>query len=291
MEITAVQEDFEVVQAFFNTLADPASAPAWMRTVLRWLPAQLITAAALLGGCIAPNALKLTPTAPESWETLAPGLERRYYRPGGDYALTQLIALRIDPARYSFRVHYRPGDPLTLDGWQATLPGAVAFVNANFFDPQHSALGLVVADGAVYGQAYQGIGGMLQVQNGGVRVRSTILEPYAGEPLEQAVQAFPMLVTNGQASFANSQGDRISRRTVAGQDTQGRIVLIVTVSLVGMRLVDLSSYLAATDLNLVNAVNLDGGGSTLLALNVAGQPSYQVLSRDPVPTVLAVYPR
>ena len=132
---------------------------------------------------------------------------------------------------------------------------------------------------------------MLQVQNGSVRVRSTILEPYAGEPLEQAVQAFPMLITNGQASFANPQGDRISRRTLVGQDRQGRILLIATPSLVGMKLVDLSSYLAATDLDLVNAVNLDGGGSTMLALDAPGQPSYQILSLDPVPTVLAVYPR
>ena len=140
------------------------------------------------------------------------------------------------------------------------------------------------------------MGGMLQVQGsqtstGGVRVRSTILEPYAGEALEQAVQAFPMLISNGQASFANTQGDRISRRTIAAQDVQGRIVLIATTSLVGIRLVDLSNYLASTDMQLVNAVNLDGGGSTLLSLNVPGQQPYDILSLDPVPTVLAVYPR
>jgi exopolysaccharide biosynthesis protein len=122
-------------------------------------------------------------------------------------------------------------------------------------------------------------------------VRSTILEPYAGEPLEQAIQAFPMLMTNGQASFANTQGDRISRRTIAAQDVQGRIVLIATTSVIGMKLVDLSSYLASTDLQLVNAVNLDGGGSTMLALAVPGQPAYEILSLDAVPTVLAVYPR
>ncbi len=279
------------MQALLIYLVDPANAPAWMRATLRLLPAPLITLVSLLGGCTNPGTTALTPTVNAGWETLAPGLERRFYRPGGDYPLTQFVALRIDPARYSFRVHYRPGEPLTLAGWQASLPSAAAFINANFFDAQHLALGLVVADGMSYGQAYQGMGGMLQVQNNGVRVRSTIVEPYAGEPLEQAVQAFPMLISNGQPSFANTQGDRISRRTLVGQDTQGRIVLMATASLVGMRLVDLSSYLATTDLSIVNAVNLDGGGSTMLALNVPGQPSYQVLSLDPVPTVLAVYPR
>ncbi|MEP7291078.1 MAG: phosphodiester glycosidase family protein [Chloroflexota bacterium] len=275
----------------FKYLIDPAGAPRWLRATFRRLPLRMITIAALLGGCMNPLARTATPAVDAGWETLAPGLERRFYRPGGEYTLTQLLALRIDPALYSFRAHYRPGAALPLAGWRDLLPGAVAFINANFFDPQGNALGLVVADGIAYGQAYQGMGGMLQVQNGGVRVRSTILEPYAGEALEQAVQAFPMLMTNGQASFANTQGDRISRRTVAAQDVQGRIVLIATSSLIGMRLVDLSRYLASTDLQLVNAVNLDGGGSTLLALNVPGQPPYEVPSLDAVPTVLAVYPR
>ncbi len=238
-----------------------------------------------------PTVTVVAPTESAAWETLAPGFERRFYRPGGDYPLTQLVAVRIDPSLYAFSAHYQPGSPLNLSGWRDALPGAVAFINANYFDPQNRALGLVVVDGVVFGQAYQGLGGMLQVQNGGVRVRSTILEPYADEALEQAVQAFPMLMTNGLASFANPQGDRVSRRTLVGQDTQGRIILMATTSLTGIKLVDLSQYLATTDLGLVNAVNLDGGGSTLMALMPPAQPTYFIPSFDPVPTVLAVYPR
>jgi hypothetical protein len=292
MEESSIQPGICDRVQLLNYLLHPSTAPIWLRALLRRSPLRLITLAALLGGCM--NPLQRTTTPPivsTTWEVLAPGLERRFYQPGGNYPLTQFVTLRIDPALYTFRTHYQPGNPMPLATWRSALPGAVAFINGNFFDRQHNALGLVVADGIPYGQAYVGIGGMLQVLNGGVRVRSTILEPYAGEPLEQAVQAFPMLMTNGQASFANTQGDRISRRTVIAQDVQGRIVLLVTTSLVGMKLVDLSSYLASTDMQLVNAVNMDGGGSTLLALDVAGRPSYQVFSLDPVPTVLAIYPR
>lgn len=131
----------------------------------------------------------------------------------------------------------------------------------------------------------------MQVQNGIVRVRSNILEPYAGEPLEQAVQAFPMLVTNGEASFSNTRGDSIARRTVAGQDADGRIVLLMTTSLVGMRLVDLSQYLTTIDLGLVNAVNLDGGGSSMLGIYPSGGSSTTFASFDAVPVVFAVYPK
>ena len=221
----------------FQSLIHNLNRIATAAPILRPLFAGItLLAAIILNGCVAPTSPVINATNTSGWKTLAPGLEQRSYRPGSDYPLTQIVALRIDPAYYRFRVHYRPGSPLNLSVWRAELPGAVAFVNANYFDPQYQALGLVVADGVTYGQAYQGMGGMLQVANGGVRVRSTLLEPYLGEPLEQAVQAFPMLITNGQASFSNSQNDRITRRTVAGQDTQGRIVLLVTSSVVGMRL-------------------------------------------------------
>ncbi len=258
----------------------------------------LVTSISLISGCtliaLPPNTPTPVPTAtPPStangWEALTPGLERRTYSPGGDYPFTQLTALRIDPAYYSFRVHYRPGDPLTLSQWREQLPSAAAFVNANFFDAQGQILGMLVADGAVYGQSFTDRGGMFQVQNGAPRIRSLIAEPYMAETLEQAAQAFPMLVLNGQPAFTNEQGDRVSRRTVIGQDSQGRVVLIVTPSLIGMRLVDISAYLPTTDLDLVNAFNLDGGGSTMMFVNT--QPATQVISFDPVPAVLAVYPR
>jgi hypothetical protein len=252
-----------------------------------------MTLLSLLTGCFnatfgtQPPPATAIPTA-TGWELLAPGFERRIYTPPNN-ALGGLVVLRIDPSLYTFRAHYRPGTPLLLNDWTTNLPGAVAFVNANYFDPQFNALGLVVADGIAYGQSFVNMGGLLQVQNGGVRVRSTILEPYLGEPLEQAVQAFPMLVTNGGASFDNRQRDRVSRRTVAAQDAQGRILLMAT-PLLGISLVDLASYLPTTDMQIINAVNLDGGGSTMMSV-AYGSPTYALASFDAVPTVLAVYPR
>jgi uncharacterized protein YigE (DUF2233 family) len=246
----------------------------------------------LLSACGA--ATSLTPSAApisSEWEQLAPGLERRTYTPGAEYLFASFTALRIDPTLYTFRVHYSLGDPLSLAAWRGRLPDAVAFFNANFFDRDGNALGLLVTDGVVYGQAYTDRGGMLQVQNGIVRVRSTLREPYMGEPLEQAAQAFPMLMTDGAASYSSSRSDRPARRTVVGQDAQGRIVVLASASLVGMRLTDLSDYLASTDLGLINAVNLDGGGSTLLALYPPDDSAALIPSFDPIPVVVAVYPR
>lgn len=276
------------MQAMIYRLTGALRRLGWHRRL-----SPLITALSLLSGCTLgapPTATPLPTIDPTNagWETLAPGLERRLLQPSGDAGLTQLLVLRVDPTLYAFRAHYRPGDPLTLAGWRETLTGAVAFINANFFDTARHALGLVVVDGAAYGQSFVNRGGMLEVRGSYPRVRSLIAEPYAGEALEQAVQGFPVLVADGQQAFTNPQGDRASRRTVVGQDTYGRILLINTPSLFGIRLVDLSAYLPTTDLNLVTAVNLDGGGSTLMW--IAASP-YQVYSFDPVPAILAVYPR
>lgn len=226
----------------------------------------------------------------ETWQTIAPGLERRTYFPPPTNEVTRFTALRVDPSTHTFRVHYRPGAPLTIRQWADMLPGAVAFINANFFDEHDNILGLLVADGQPHGTSFVGRGGTFLVQNGQPRVRSNIVEPYAGELFEQAAQGFPMLLLDGAQAYTDPAPDRFTRRTVVAQDANGRIVFLVT-PLVGLTLLDLSAYLPLTDLNLVHALNLDGGGSTLMYLNMSGAPEYVVTSLDPVPAVLAVYPR
>lgn len=221
-----------------------------------------------------------------AWQTLSDGLEWRLYVPeDGDIAT--MLALRINPQTYHFRALYNAGNPLTVRQWAQQDSKIVALVNANFFDEQNQVLGLLVSDGAVFGTSYQGRGGTFVVENGIASVRSTTANPYQGQPLEQAVQAFPMLVQDGVSTYSDRSTEQITRRTVIGQDRDGNIILLVT-PLLGPSLADLSAYLPTTDLNLVNAFNLDGGGSTMMAI-----PSidYYLPSLDPVPAILAVYQR
>ncbi len=261
----------------------------------RWLT--VLTMTFIVSGCLmpegtaAPSALAIltpspTPVTNNGWQLIAPGLERRTYEPDGN-ALQGLVALRIDPTLFEFQVHYRPGEPLDALSWSQELTEAAAFVNANFFDPEHNILGMLVSNGVTYGASYWDRGGMFEVSETGLRIRSLIHEPYQGEALQQAVQGFPMLVRDGVATY--SDRGRPSRRTVIGQDADGRIILMAT-PLIGPSLSNLSAYLPTTDLNLVNAFNLDGGGSTLMVL---GTPRLELVvgSLDPVPAVLAIYPR
>lgn len=241
-----------------------------------------------------PGATAAPPTTPNAaapaspWESIAPGLERRVIPPDGS-ALSQVVVLRVDPARYAFRAHYRPGDPLDLDGWRETLPGAAALINSNFYETDNTVLGLLIADGARHGVPYTDRGGLFTVDGEQVRVRSTLREPYAWEPLDQAVQAFPMLVLDGAAAYT-AQGPP-ARRSAIGQDRVGRVLLFATPGL-GLSLAAFSTLLAdsALGLDLESAFNLDGGGSTMLLIT-AGDITYRLPGFDPVPAVLAVYLR
>lgn len=224
------------------------------------------------------------PLTTEVWSVIMAGFAQRLYTPEG--FLAQMIALRIDPTAYTFRVHYRPEEPLFLDGWRELLPDAVAIVNTNFFNAQNTIEGMLIADGVVYGRAYTQQGGMFTITNQVPSIRVNWLEPYqAGEPIQQATQAFPMLVIDGVQSFTDSRQTRPSRRSVIGLDGDGNVVIMATPAF-GLGLVNLSAYLPTTDLNLWRAFNLDGGGSTMLYI----APDVMINSFDPVPAVLAVYP-
>ena len=72
-----------------------------------------------------------------------------------------------------------------------------------------------------------------------------------------------------------------------GIDRSGN-VLIMVAPFLGLSLADLSAYLPKTDLDIDAAINLDGGGSTMIALPGA---DYFQPSLEPVPVILAVYRR
>jgi len=196
----------------------------------------------------------------------------------------RLILFRIDPAFFSFRVLYTPGIPRRVSEWGAEVGARLAF-NAAFFDEKDVAVGLVVSDGKVFGESYEGFGGMFAVdEQGQPSIRSLAAQPYLpGEPLTQAVQGFPMLISPDGSAFANDDEKR-ARRTAVGQDAAGRVYLVVAPHN-AFTLAEFAAWLHDSDLGLTAALNLDGGGST----GYYARPGDAVDSFTPVPAVVAVY--
>lgn len=256
-----------------------------MNVVLRVFLPLISLCACGLTELLTPPTPTPTPTPdPNAWHSMGDGLYHRNYRLDGEFPAV-FTMLRADPALYQFRVHYRPGDPLTIQQWREALPDALAFVNANFFDEANQALGLLVADSQTYSEAYTDRGGIFAIRDGQPMLYPSGYHPQHSGTVEQAIQAFPMLVTEGIGDYNGDPSGAISRRTVIALNREGEILILVT-PLLGPSLEGLSRALAASDLEIVTALNLDGGGSTMLYSEMAFVPAL-----DPVPAVLAIYPK
>ncbi|MGH2521651.1 MAG: hypothetical protein ACRDH2_04020, partial [Anaerolineales bacterium] len=159
----------------------------------------------------APQPPTANATPNSTWLPLASGLDRREFAvpfPALGFE-ERVIAFRVDPGLYHFRVLYSPGVPGFVSAWDVS---ARLVFNASFFDEQDAALGLLVSDGRYFGTSYVGFGGMFSVAGGVPTIRSLITQPYQpGEALEQAVQGFPMLIYPDGSPYAKEDGVRARR--------------------------------------------------------------------------------
>lgn len=242
-----------------------------------------------LQATLSPSHLVTPSPAPDSgWELLQTGLDRRAIRLMDENGrqTEQLTLLRIDPTLFEFGIAYSPGQPKSLATWQEETD-ALIVINGGFFTEEFVATGLIVVDGQASGSSYMGFGGMVTMGQDGVEVRSLVERPYTPtESFDYALQAFPMLVLNGEPAYQNADFDA-ARRTVIGVDGDGRILLILA-QWGSFTLADLSSYLASADFGLVTALNLDGGTSTGLIL---ADPPENIPAFVAVPSVITISPK
>lgn len=221
-----------------------------------------------------------------AWTDIAPGMQRRNLNLE-PYSNGVMRLVRLDPAIVTFRVLYDPLSPHLLPVWMEREPDAALIVNGAFFNEERQALGLIISDGQVFGQTFTGFGGMFQVASNRVRVRSLVSDPYQGEPLVQAVQAFPLLIESGGVMAGRDEGFfTASRRTWIGQDSAGQI--IIGVSHHTLTLAELQDILLNSALNLDIAFGLDGGRSSGMMIDVPGLDEH-FPAFDLLPSVIAVY--
>ncbi len=230
----------------------------------------------------------VTPVSQDTgWRMLTPGLEYREVRVTVDARSDRLRLARVDPAYARLRVLYKPDSPRRVSEWLASTQAQLV-INGNYFDPQHQALGLIIADDVRTGVNYEGFGGMLAIGENSVKVRANVLEPYRpDEALAYGLQNFPMLVLpGGQANTQIDDNERLAPRSVVAQDRSGRLIFLVSPSLM-FTLTGLGQWLTDSDLDLDVALNLDGGTSSGLLL----RDGTQVVGVDSwvnVPSVIVV---
>ena len=241
-----------------------------------------------------PSISAISETLPDAaWSTLQPGLERRVIDvyDGQNQRVESVYVWRLDQRYFRMDVSFEER-PRTLETWQAETV-AMMVVNGGYFSIENERYfpdGLTILNGAASGNSFDGFGGMLAIDRSRAELRWLVQKPYnAGEQLQSALQAFPILVQpGGGLGFpASRENHAKARRTVIGQDTQGHILFIVTPEGY-FTLHQLSAYLTESDLHLDIALNLDGGGSTGI---LVANPREIIPAKVLLPFVILVYPR
>jgi exopolysaccharide biosynthesis protein len=224
---------------------------------------------------------------------LQPGLERRFLKIYNDQNqhIESLYIFRLDQNYFRLDVAYHES-PRSLESWQRETD-AMLVVNGGFFRVENEKYfpnGLTILNGQAFGSSYESFGGMLAISEGGAELRWLAEEPYRpDEHLLAALQSFPVLVKpGGQLGFPEEYEDNVqARRTVIGQDWEGRILFIVAPRGT-FTLHQLSVYLTSSDLSLDVAINLDGGPSTGI---LVAHPQEVVASQTSLPFVILAYAR
>ena len=231
-----------------------------------------------------------TPTSSlNTWNQAAPGIEVRsetWKSPSNNQLSDTVSIARFDLHDVKLSVAYQPNQPLSMQQWMQKEQ-ATALINGGYFDAQDNATALVISNGQTFSTSYTGFGGMLYVDDqGNVHLRSLSEQPYdPSENLTQATQCAPMLMINGQRTQFEAD-NKASPRSVVAIDKQGRLLFIASRG-IDFTLDDMATLLTHSDLDLEDALNLDGGSSTGMYVN-AGSQSINIDSYVNLPLVIVV---
>lgn len=175
--------------------------------------------------------------------------------------------------------------------------GASVCINANFFDENGDALGLVVSRGTVYHKPHNSgrtLTGILQLAHGQVSIIPRTAYQ-AGLALE-AIQAGPRIIESGRPIESNDLSS--SRRSGACLDSKRNLIVYVTDSAFsGVSVKALQNALLAQPFECQEAINLDGGGSAQLYMSnkipgaSSGLQEVFITPRDKVPVMLGLLKR
>jgi hypothetical protein len=233
----------------------------------------------MLAGCASrpDDASSQGSAATLAWRAVAPGLSYAVASPWPD-SRVHLLRMDLREATLALVVsaHEARGATLPALVEQAGPSAVVAAVNASFFDRSWAALGWTVSGGRAWPDAMRPQTAPLLACDAAQRCAVVFEPPAAPSPRwAQAVGGTPWLVRAGQPRTPQADETcaalcaRAHPRTAAGLSGQGRWLWLVLVEgrrppVAGVALAPLAQWLA--ELGVDDALNLDGGGSSMLWL-------------------------
>jgi exopolysaccharide biosynthesis protein len=155
----------------------------------------------------------------------------------------------------------------------AEKSGALAAINANYFDEKGQPLGFLKAEAQEINRTISKNSLLTGVF--GVRSLSPFIihrDEFQSPQADEALQSGPLLLSHSAPLEVTRGAGRYSRRSVIGIDQENRLLIAVTDSILGgLNWVELQELFSTPkwQLQAVDLLNLDGGGSTQLYLKTA----------------------
>ena len=218
---------------------------------------------------------------------------------GAGFFSSTAILLRTSLERYQVRVIRAAefGWPRSDVRSLARASGSLITMNANFFDEQGHALGLIVSRGTLIQPLHKGgntLTGVFQITPKGPQIVGR--NQFALRGLLEAVQAGPRLIRDRAPTSTSEQSEPLSRRAGVCVDGKHRLILFCVGSgLSGVGFRELQTLLQSVD--CVDALNFDGGGSAQLYIHsklpgsAKNQDEVFVRGHDDVPVVIGLNAR
>jgi len=242
------------------------------------------------------NSPGLTVTEPGSWKAIHKGAEFRKLtlQRSEPHQMIDLKMVRFDTRWLiprivrSLQFNLKGASARTL----AEKSGAMAAINANYFDEKGKPLGFLKAagDGANSPVSKSSLfTGIFAVKD-----RSPFIihrDQFSPELADEGLQAGPLLLAKGIALPVTRGAGKQSRRALIGIDKEQRLTIAVTDSLFGgLTWVELQEIFGAGQwqVQTVDLLNLDGGGSAQLYVKGA-QLEEQVPGTTEVPVAIGFF--
>lgn len=176
----------------------------------------------------------------------------------------------------------------------ADRSGAIAMINANYFDEKGRPLGFLKAGAEEINASvsksslFTGIFGIKNLLPFIVH-----RDDFLSQQADEGLQAGPLLMTRGAALSVTRGAGRQSRRSLVGIDKEQRLIIAVTDSLLGgLSWVELQELFSAAhwQIEVTELLNLDGGGSAQLYVKGI-QLEELVPGTSDVPVAIGFFPK
>lgn len=198
----------------------------------------------------------------------------------------EIQVVKIDPKLSTLSLKYNQ-EGKTVGQWTQDQSNVIV-MNAGFFKENNEPVGLLYIDGQRRDahRVNPSASGLLLLNQNRVQILNLANSPIPDESaLKNALQTFPVLIDKGNI-VANENLTKQDRRSAIGVDKEGKVYLI-TADYPHLGLYDFSKTLHDSSLQFTEVLNLDGGGSTGMAINI-GEYKDLIESISAVPTVLEV---